>query len=138
MRFEDFIESSKVIVATKDLQKAKALIKMAEQNIAFVEMLPEKEEGASVVLSQSYESLRQILEAITLNEGYKVYSHEAYTSYLKKLGKESVAQRFDRLRKLRNGVNYYGKAISLPVAIAAKKDVRELMTVLKKEFLKGV
>ena len=107
MRFEDFIENKKVIIGSSDEQKAKALVKMAEQNMAFVEMLPEREEGASVVLSQAYESLRQILEAMTLQEGFKVYSHEAYTFYLKKLGKESVAQRFDRLRKLRNGVNYY-------------------------------
>lgn len=91
--------------------------------------------NSSIILSQSYESLRQILEAITLTEGYKVYSHEAFTSYLKEKNEIIFANRFDRLRKLRNGINYYGKPVSQKVAEEALKEIKEMIKKLSKKYL---
>jgi len=130
--FEDFIADGRVVRGEKDFQKAKALVKMAKQNFSVIKMVPEKTESAAVILSVSYESLRQILEAMALREGYKVYSHEAYTPYLEERGQEGIAAKFDRLRKLRNGIHYYGKNVSLAVARGAKKDVRSFMRTLRK------
>lgn len=116
MNFETFIANGKVRKGEKDFQKAKALILMSEKGLMTADILPLNDTTASFVFTISYESLREILEAICLKEGYKVYSHEAYTSYLEKLGEEKIAFYFDRLRKLRNGVNYYGKSVTIETA----------------------
>ena len=77
MNFEEFIKEEKVRIAQPDVQKAKALIKMSFNNLKVVDLLEINETSSSSVLVMNYESLRQILEAICLKEGYKVYSHEA-------------------------------------------------------------
>lgn len=136
MNFDDFIKEGKVILGNKDVQKTKALIKMSETNLKAVGLLPINDITASSVLSLSYESLREILEAMCLVEGYKVYSHEAFTSYLSKLKEDNIAVEFDRFRKLRNGVNYYGKTVSVDIALDSKDQIKLLCLKLKEKYLK--
>ncbi|MGM5488097.1 MAG: hypothetical protein ACQESG_04065 [Nanobdellota archaeon] len=58
-----------------------------------------------------YDALRELLEVI--EEGYKIYNHECYTAFLKEiLDQPRYAEEFDKLRKIRNGINYYGKTVS--------------------------
>jgi hypothetical protein len=71
----------------------------------------------------AYESLRQHLEALAFEEGFKVYSHEAYTAYLLDKKLTVLAHRFDRLRKLRNGVHYYGRSVEQSTASSALRTV---------------
>lgn len=137
MNFEAFIADGRVRKGEKDFQKAKALLIMAEKGLATAETIPLNNTSSSIILTISYESLREILEAICLREGYKIYSHEAYTAYLKELGEEKIAFLFDRLRILRNGVNYYGKAVSIEIAQEAKKQSKELSALLKEKYIKA-
>ena len=68
-------------------------------------------------LSLAYDSLRELLEALSLKNGFKVYNHECYAAFLKEVMKESYkADEFDEIRKVRNAVNYYGKEISVEEA----------------------
>ena len=136
MQFKDFISQGKVVVGEKDLQKAKALAKMSERTFKSAQLLKLNNITASTILATAYESLRQVLEAICLQEGYKVYSHEAFTYYLKELREENLAEQFDRFRKLRNGVNYYGKPVSAIIASDARKKIAKLNTLLKEKYLK--
>jgi len=72
---------------------------------------------ANSKLSLAYDSLRELLEALALKNGYKVYNHECYTAFLKEIIKENYkADEFDDIRKIRNAVNYYGKEISVEEA----------------------
>ncbi|MBI2523254.1 hypothetical protein HYW19_02605 [Candidatus Woesearchaeota archaeon] len=65
-------------------------------------------------LSLAYDSLRELLEALSLKSGYKICNHECYTAFLKEVMKESYkADEFNEIRKVRNAVNYYGKEISV-------------------------
>ena len=52
MIFEDFIREGKVIIGTKDTQKAKALIKMSENNIKAAEAIELTETTASPVFKK--------------------------------------------------------------------------------------
>ncbi len=135
MDFQEFIESQKVILGEKDLQKSKALIKMADNNFKSLQTVPLNKNTASMVFTMYYECLRQILEAVSLMQGYKVYSHEAYTAYLVTLKEFSISAKFDRLRKLRNGINYYGKAVTEEVTKNTKDEVKEMMQTLKTKYL---
>jgi hypothetical protein len=135
MNFESFIEERKLIVGVPDRQKAKALVKMSVNSLKSANLLEISKITASSILVMAYESLREILEAICLLKGYKVYSHEFYTFYLKSLDEFILAEKFDRLRKLRNCVNYYGKPVSEMVAKNAKQQVHEIILSLKKKYL---
>ena len=69
---------------------------------------------AASKLSLAYDSLRELLEALALKNGYKIYNHECYTAFLKEVLSESYkGDEFDEIRKIRNAVNYYGKDISV-------------------------
>jgi hypothetical protein len=135
MDFEDFIINGKVILGESDIQKSKALIIMSNKNILGLKRLKIDNVTSSTVLSSSYESLRQILEAICLLKGYKVYSHEAYVYYLLKINEENISNKFNRLRKLRNGINYYAKDVSSKVSKDAFIEIQEICEYLKKKYL---
>ena len=135
MNFQDFIKQGKVVIGEKDTQKAKALVKMSENNLLVSNSVELSESSASTVFSILYESLRELIEAICLLEGYKVYSHEAFTAYLENIGEESIAAKFDRYRKLRNGINYYGKPVSINVTLEAKKEIAKLSKTLRTKYL---
>jgi len=138
MDFGYFIKEGKVIIGQPDIQKARALIKMSENSIKTADSLKIDDVNSSIVLMISYESLREILEAICLNSGFKVYSHEAYVYYLKKINETSISEKFDRFRKLRNGCNYYGKTVSAAVADNARDEIRSMRSVLIKKYLGNI
>lgn len=54
---------------------------------------------------------------------------------LKEKNEIIFANRFDRLRKLRNGINYYGKPVSQKVAEEALKEIKEMIKKLSKKYL---
>ena len=77
-------------------------------------------------LSLAYDSLRELLEALSLKNGFKIYNHECYAAFLKEVMKESYkADEFDEIRKVRNAVNYYGKDITI-------EEASEIITKIKK------
>ena len=136
--FDDFVKNGKVRKGEPDIALSKALVAMSSRQLSFVSSLPITSESASQILTNHYEALREICEAICARDGYKVYSHEAFTSYLKeKLNEEAISYTFDRLRRLRNGVNYYGENVSKEEAEAASKDVVAIINTLRKKHLKG-
>jgi len=135
MKFQDFLQEGKVQETTKGEQQAESLQKMSLQTQQALSEITLTEQNTSIIFSQNYEAFRQIVEAIALKEGFKVYSHEAYTYYLKEKHQENTAKVFDRLRKLRNKINYYGSPVSIAVTQQALKDVKKHIIILKTKFL---
>ena len=107
---------------------------MSKNNLSVVKKIPLTDESASLILSSAYESLRQVLEAIALKNGYKVFSHVAYTEYLAQNNQQAASNVFDRLRTLRNGVNYYGNHVPEEVAAQALQDIERLCTHLERTY----
>lgn len=136
MRFQDFIENGKVRKGLLDIQKAKAIIKMSTNNIEVFKNIQINEISAGPVMVNFYEALRKIIEAVCLKEGLKVYSHEAFTYFLKEKNEELISLKFDKFRKIRNGINYYGEQISVEESIAAKEDILKIIEELKNRYLK--
>ena len=83
MKFEDFIEKGQIRKASKDSSLAKSLISTAENDLIFLKNLDINEYSARKIMTNYYDILRSILEAISILDGYKVYSHEAFTYFLK-------------------------------------------------------
>ncbi len=93
-----------------DRDMAKALVGSSNNKMESEEMLPMSDVTAASKPSLAYDSLRELLEALSLKNGYKIYNHECYTAFLKEILNESAkGDDFDEIRKARNAVNYYGK-----------------------------
>ena len=99
-------------------------------------MLNLTETTSSSILSLYYDSLRELLEAIAIKNGFKIYNHECYSCFLKEvLKKVKISEEYDSIRKLRNSLNYYGKKLSLDEAKTTINDIKKLIN-LCKEMLK--
>lgn len=90
---------------------------------------------ASSIITLYYDSLRELLEALAVKHGYKIYNHECYACFLKSvLDQEEIADVYDRIRKTRNAINYYGRKISVEEAKTTVADIKNLIDQCKKLF----
>lgn len=103
--------------AKPDTEMAASLQKTSANKALSAKLLELKEETAASKISLSYDSVRELLEALALHKGFKIYNHICYTGFLKEIIKETEsAEEFDELRMIRNDINYYGKEVSITEA----------------------
>ena len=135
MKLNDFIEKGQVRKASKDIALVKSLVYTAENDLKFLDNLDINDNSARKIMSNYYDVLRSIVEAISVLDGYKIYSHEAFTYFLKEKDEELIALKFDRFRMVRNGINYYGKIISVEEVKENVKEIIKLIKELKTKYL---
>ena len=138
MKFEDYIKRKIVKRTTRDRQLIKSIIKAVESDLKFFEKSEITEESSRKIVSNYYDILRELLEAMANNDNYKIYSHEAFAQYPEEIKKEAnIAHKFDRFRKIRNNINYYGARVSVEEAKEYKKEILSILTILKEKYLRG-
>ncbi len=109
-----------------------SLIKSSENKLKTNKRVELDETTASTKVSIVYESLREVLEALAVKKGFKIYNHECFCSFLNEICKDKTASaKFDNFRKIRNQINYYGKDIDTEEATIMIKD----MILLRKDIL---
>ncbi len=129
MFWQECLEKGVVRKSSPDKELAKSLVKMSELRLNFVKSVTISRSNAPIVITESYEALREICEALIALNGFKVYSHECITVFLKEIAKDSyLAEVFDRYRKIRNGVNYYGRQVSEEDAKQSLKDIADAIS----------
>lgn len=139
MEFGDFIREGKVRKGSADTALARSLILTAAGDMEFLDTLEVTGLSARRLVCNYYDCLRSLLEAMAVVEGLRVYSHEAYAYYLKeRKGEELMAVKFDRIRKVRNRLNYYGKGVSVEEARAVIGEIKEMINLLKKSHIRSV
>ncbi len=118
-----------------DLEMAKALRETSKNKIISSRELRLRPETAAAKISLSYDAVREILEALALSIGFKIYNHACYTPFLKEILNElNLAEDFDQLRKIRNDINYYGKIISLSEAQYVLEQLDALLEKLNRKI----
>lgn len=118
---------------TQDLHQARALVRESRERLHMAKMIASTQKQ-KYVLENAYESIREFIDAIMIADGYKSYSHEASVAYLLQLGFPiSDAMNVDRLRKLRNGIKYYGEDVTNEEAGASLKIAEEMIKKLAKK-----
>src|SRR3989338_6637987 len=127
MNFEDFIKLGQVRRASRDEQLAKTLLKETVIDMEFFGDLEINENSARKLVSNYFDFLRSILEAMAALDGYKIYNHEAFTYYLKKKKEDAAAIKFDRFRQIRNGINYRGSDIDVNEAKEIIDSIKDVM-----------
>lgn len=113
--------------ANPDIDMINSMVKTSKNKLESERILVMNDVTAASKLSLAYDSLRELLEALALKHGYKVYNHECYTAFLKEIIRESLkGDEFDDIRIARNAVNYYGKEISAQDAAGLIKRIYAL------------
>lgn len=114
-----------------DVNLINSLIKTSKNKLESENKLIMDDITSASKISLAYDSLRELLEALAVKLGYKIYNHEAYTSFLKEIVKETyLGDEFDELRKIRNSINYYGR----PITIDEARKIIERIKVLREKI----
>ena len=125
--WKDCLEALTAKKVKPDDSMIKSLIKTSKNKLDSEGQLVMNNVTAASKLSLAYDSLRELLEALSVKKGYKIYNHECYTAFLKEvLNQSDKGDEFDEIRKIRNAVNYYGKEITAEEALKAIERIRKL------------
>ncbi len=121
-----------------DFFRIKSIIESANNREKTVRLIPLNETSKETVISLWYDVVRELLEAAALKNGFKIYNHECYTSFLRSvLHDGDFALEFDSLRLLRNSINYYGKKIGVKdaeiILLKLEKLIRNARKMLEKQ-----
>ncbi|MGM5482239.1 MAG: hypothetical protein ACQESF_02145 [Nanobdellota archaeon] len=126
MDFRECIKKRIVRETKQDLNKTDSFLEIINNKIKSADFLPYKLHYSKITLL--YDAMRMILEILALQKGYKVYNHECYTAFLKEImGLSEKGDMYDKLRKVRNNINYYGEAISVEESKTIISDTKELI-----------
>ena len=126
---DSFIETGNARKSIKDTALAKSLLNTADSDLRFVSSLEVNPDSARKVTANYYDVLRSLIEAIAALKGFKIYKHEGFTAFLKDEGKDSMAEKFDRFRRIRNGIEYFGNAVSVE---ETKQNVESMKVLIEK------
>lgn len=133
--FEGCIKEKKVKRVPINKIRAKSLVKSSEEAIQTAKLLLLKETSLKTIFRELYEGFRECCDAIGYLKGYKFFDHISITYFLQDILKQKVlAMKFDRFRKLRNGINYYGRDVDVSTVKEALKEIPKITNFLKKQY----
>src|SRR3989344_3526564 len=133
MNFENSLIGGKAKKVMPNSIRASSLFKSSIQAIETAKVIQLNPNTLKSVLRELYEGLREYCEAIGYLRGYKFLDHESIGYFLRDILKDqSVSMKFDRYRRLRNGINYYGEDIDIETVKEAIKEIPGLIKELKK------
>jgi hypothetical protein len=133
MNFEFYLSNGKAKKVMPNKIRAFSLFKSAIQAIKTAKTIPQNTGTSKTILRELYEGLREYCEGIGYLRGYKFLDHESISYFLTDVLEEPlIYKRFDRYRKLRNGINYYGEDIEIETIREAIIEIPKLVNELEK------
>ena len=133
MNFENSLVDGKAKKVIPNNIRASSLFKSSIQAIETAGAIQLNQNTLKSILRELYEGLREYCEAIGYLKGYKFLDHESIGYFLRDTLKEqSVSMKFDRYRRLRNGINYYGEDINIETVKEAVIEIPKLVKELEK------
>ena len=100
MDWKDCIKKRIAKAVGIDLDLIESLTKTSYNKLLSEEKLSLDSSTSGSKISLAYDSLRELLEALTIKQGFKIYNHECYAYFLKEILEESIkGDEFDELRK---------------------------------------
>lgn len=113
--------------------RASSLFNSSAQAIETAKRIVLDIESSKSVLRELYEGLREYCEGIGYLKGYKFLDHESIGYFLRDILKmQALYLKFDRYRKLRNKINYYGEDIGLETVKEALSEIPKMIKELEK------
>jgi hypothetical protein len=137
MDWSECNKNSLVKKSTRDVYRIKSLINSSKDRLTTNERIILDEVSSSTKISNTYDALREILEAVALEKGYKVYNHECYCSFLKEIcNEEKISEQFNRFRIVRNNTSYYGKKVETKEAEKIIEDMVQVYNLIFNKYFK--
>ncbi len=122
----------KIIKISPNIERAKSLVKSSEKTLKFAKKNVLNEENSGVLLCNYYESLIELLHSFAYFKGFKILDHQSFYGFINEEFKSiDKAMLFDKYRKIRNSVIYYGKEIDINVAKSGIREIEDLIKFLK-------
>ena len=120
--------NKRIVKETKeDKNKVSAMRRIALRKVEAAKNLSIEYFESSISLL--YDTIRIFLEIIALEKGYRIYNHECYVAFLKEImNKYEIADEFDKVRIIRNDLNYYGKELNFE---EGKETINKLKTLIQ-------
>lgn len=129
--FGFFLKKGDVKGQSPNKNLAYSTFKESLERIEFARQLLHKAKP-KYVLENAYEAMREAADSILYIKGFKSFSHEASIVYLlKESFNEKEIIGFDRFRRIRNGIKYYGKDCDLSDAEQAIKLADKIIAKIK-------
>ncbi|MFH0956317.1 MAG: hypothetical protein V1813_00480 [Candidatus Aenigmatarchaeota archaeon] len=133
MNFERSIRDGYARKVPVDMIRARNLMQSAKDAVSTAHGIKPEERKLKTIMRELYEGLREFCEAIGYMRGYKFLSHESIAYFIDDvLHEPALAGRFDRYRKIRNGINYYGHSISPETVREAASEIPKMLELLEK------
>ncbi len=99
-----------------DNSKILNLKRVAKNKTTTANSIPLTNISKESILTLLYDSLRTLLEALSIKHGYKIYNHECYSAFLiEELNEDKLGKLFDKIRIIRNKINYYGESYNIKI-----------------------
>ena len=131
-------EEANAIKIYANKERAISLMKSARNMMEFVINIELNDKNASILLKNAYESLLELLHALLYSKGYKVLNHVCVGYFIRDELKDAEAfYIFDKYRKIRNSIVYYGESVEREVAEEAIKEIKGLFDKIEKIIEKG-
>ena len=138
--FKDFIKRGEVREGSPDHELSKSLIKIGKLRMRNLEKENITDENSFSVVEDSYEAVKELIDALMALRGYKSYSHEASIEFLNDFYSNKVPahiiNRIDRYRKIRNDIKYRGLLTTKEEGNLAMKEMKEAFLVIISIFNK--
>ena len=135
MDLKDCLDKGYIRQVPIDEGLVKSLIEMSDLKEKVVKNSKVDKENISVYVSLAYDSLKEVLDCICLIKGYKVVSHVCVGVLLKDLLKNFNFESFDRMRWIRNSINYYGEKVDYGQGKSLIKDIFKMKKLVKENYL---
>ena len=134
--FNECLKEGKAKKALVDKIRAKSLIKYSIIDIENALKISLNESTLRTIFRELYEGLREYIEAIGFLNGYKFLDHISITHFLKDvLNEEVISEKFDRYRKIRNRINYYGDPVSMETVKEIISSIQEIIKYLNRHLI---
>lgn len=114
-----------------DRKRADSLRQLSLKKLCYLSSMTLSSTNTEIMFTLYYDCMRQIVESRAISLGIKIVHHEDCTSFLKQEGFVNESHLFDRCRKLRNRIQYYGKALHIDLANQAIEDMKHLLKRLR-------
>ncbi len=93
-----------------DPDKIKSILKVIQARLKTIQQIQKDEETTSIIVTDYYEVIKELLTALLLKNGLKSDNHECLISFFKKTYPkyEYEARSIHQLKNIRNRINYDG------------------------------
>jgi len=133
MKFEECVEEGSVVKISKDMRRSRSLLRIAEDRLKYLDKEKITKLNSNFILEQYYSAFIEIIHSLALKRGYKILNHLCLKSFIEEvLSKPKIAEKFDKFRKIRNNLVYYGIKVDSTVAKKRINEIKDLINSIRK------